>query len=116
MPPALRALGPLALLLELNRRCAAAEGEKRSIAGPGLPAFCDGDERFVSDDCLRMPGMIAPPQGGAANPARARSTYRFGCEGVRSLLSMHLSKVIVRNVYRIGTVFMIIARGATCPP
>ncbi len=55
MPPALRALEPLALLLALNRRGAAAEGEGRSIAGPGLPAFCDGDGRFVSDDCLRMP-------------------------------------------------------------
>ena len=56
LPPALRALGPLALLLALNQRCAALEREGRSIAGPGLPAFCDGDERFFSDDCLRMPG------------------------------------------------------------
>jgi hypothetical protein len=46
---------PLALLLGLNRRCAAAENEGRPIVGPGLPVFCDGDGRFLSDDCLRMP-------------------------------------------------------------
>ena len=55
LPPALRALEPLALLLEMNRRGAALEREGRVIAGPGLPPFCDGDERFVSDDCLKMP-------------------------------------------------------------
>jgi hypothetical protein len=47
---------PLALLLALNQRCAATEGEGRGVAGPGLPVFCDGDDRFLSDDCLRMPG------------------------------------------------------------
>ena len=56
LPPALRELEPLALLLEMNRRDAALEREGRPITGPGLPAFCDGDERFSSDDCLRMPG------------------------------------------------------------
>ena len=56
LPPALRDLEPLALLLALNRRCVSHEREGRSITGPGLPAFCDGDERFFSDDCLRMPG------------------------------------------------------------
>ena len=55
LPPALRALEPLALLLEMNQRGAALEREGRAITGPGLPAFCDGDERFYSDDCLRMP-------------------------------------------------------------
>ncbi|MEN6342192.1 MAG: DNA methyltransferase [Methanospirillum sp.] len=56
LPPALRGLEPLALLLALNQRCAAAEKEGREVAGPGLPAFCAGDGRFLSDDCLRMPG------------------------------------------------------------
>jgi hypothetical protein len=56
LPPALRELEPLALLLEMNRRGAALERGGRAIPGPGLPAFCDGDERFVSGDCLRMPG------------------------------------------------------------
>lgn len=55
LPPELRDLEPLALLLALNQRCAAAETEGRAIAGPGLPPFCEGDGRFLSDDCLRMP-------------------------------------------------------------
>ena len=50
----LRDLEPLPLLLALNQRCAAAEREGGPVAGPGLPAFCEGDERFTSDDCLRM--------------------------------------------------------------
>ena len=56
LPAELRALEPLPLLLGLNQCCAAAEGEGRTVAGPGLPAFCAGDGRFSSDDCLRMPG------------------------------------------------------------
>jgi len=28
---------------------------REAIAGPGLPAFCDGTKRFHSDDCLEMP-------------------------------------------------------------
>ena len=55
LPRDLRDLEPLALLLALNQKSAAAEGEGRAIAGPGLPACCDGDGRFCSDDCLRMP-------------------------------------------------------------
>jgi hypothetical protein len=49
----LRDLDPL--LLALNQNCAAAEREDRPVAEPGLPAFCAGDGRFHSDDCLRMP-------------------------------------------------------------
>jgi hypothetical protein len=56
LPREIRDLEPLPLLLALNRRCAAAEGEGQTVIGPGLPAFCDGDGRFCSDDCLRMPG------------------------------------------------------------
>ncbi|MEN6519474.1 MAG: hypothetical protein ABFC38_15095 [Methanospirillum sp.] len=56
LPRDLRDLEPLALILALNQKCAAAEGEGRAIAEPGLPAFCAGDGRFFSDDCLRMPG------------------------------------------------------------
>ena len=56
LPPAPRDLEPLAILPALNRRCNWLEREGRVITGPGLPAFCDGDERFSSDDCLRMPG------------------------------------------------------------
>jgi|GEM_PF-559941 len=37
--------------------------EGRSIPGPGLPAFCDGDERLSSDDCLRMPGRLPAIEG-----------------------------------------------------
>lgn len=55
LPGDLRDLEPLALLLALNQKCAAAEGEGRAVAGPGLPAFRVGDSRFLSDDCLRMP-------------------------------------------------------------
>ena len=55
LPPALRSLEPLPLLLALNQRCAAAERQGLPIAGPGLPAFYNGDERFQSDDCLKMP-------------------------------------------------------------
>jgi hypothetical protein len=55
LPPALRDLEPLPLLLALNRRCAAAEDDGRTVAGPGLPLFCAGDGRFLSGDCLRMP-------------------------------------------------------------
>ncbi len=51
----LRDLEPLALLLALNRRCAAAECEGRMVVGPELPAFCIGDGRFLSDDCPSMP-------------------------------------------------------------
>ena len=55
LPPALRGLEPLPLLLALNQRCAAAEKEGAAIVGPGLPPFCEGDNRFLSSDCLRMP-------------------------------------------------------------
>ncbi|HIH03724.1 MAG TPA: hypothetical protein HA263_07745 [Methanoregulaceae archaeon] len=55
LPGELRALEPLPLLLALNQRCAVAERDGKTIAGPGLPAFCAGDGRFHSDDCLRMP-------------------------------------------------------------
>ncbi len=55
LPRDLRDLEPLALLLALNQKCAAGEREGRAIVGPGLPAFCAGDGRFQSDDCLRMP-------------------------------------------------------------
>ncbi len=61
LPPALRELEPLALLLALNQRCAAAEREGRAIVGPGLPAFCDGDGRFFSDDSLWMPEPEGTP-------------------------------------------------------
>ncbi|MGD9936861.1 MAG: DNA methyltransferase [Methanoregulaceae archaeon] len=55
LPPALRGLEPLPLLLALNQRCASLEREGRPVTGPGLPVFCEGDERFQSDDCLKMP-------------------------------------------------------------
>lgn len=54
LPNEIRNLEPLQLLLELNRRCAAAEHNGHTIVGPGLPAFCSGDKRFLSDDCLKM--------------------------------------------------------------
>jgi hypothetical protein len=41
--------------IALNQRCAAAEREGRGVAGPSLPLFCEGDERFISGDCLAMP-------------------------------------------------------------
>ena len=43
------------ILLALNQRCASLEREGRPVTGPGLPVFCEGDERFQSDDCLKMP-------------------------------------------------------------
>ena len=55
LPREMAGLEPLALLLALNRTCAAAEKESLPVVGPGLPAFCDGDSRFSSDDCRRMP-------------------------------------------------------------
>jgi hypothetical protein len=50
LPRDLRYLEPLPLLLALNQKCAAAEREGRTVAGPGLPAFWAGDGRFLSDD------------------------------------------------------------------
>ena len=59
-------LEPLALLPALIQKCAAAEREGRAVAGPGLPPFCEGDGRFRSDDCLRMPAGAdgTPVEGG----------------------------------------------------
>lgn len=54
LPNEIRNLEPLQLLLELNRQCAAAEHNGHTIVGPGLPAFCSGDKRFWSDDCLKI--------------------------------------------------------------
>lgn len=71
LPKDLRDLEPLALLLALNQRCAAAEQEGRPIVGPGLPAFCDGDGRFFSDDCIRMDPSGDTPAGAPAKVADA---------------------------------------------
>ena len=56
LPAELRGPEPLPLLLALDQKCVVAESEEHPIAGPGLPPFCDGDGRFLSDHCLRMPG------------------------------------------------------------
>ena len=55
LPPALRGLEPLPLLLALNQRCAAAEGEgaDRSPAR-ACPRSATATAGSIPSDCLRM--------------------------------------------------------------
>jgi len=44
----------LELLLLLNKKCRGLEANGKIIFGPGLPKFCEGQEGFFSNDCIRM--------------------------------------------------------------
>ena len=54
LPKRMQYMSELELLFELNEFCASAEKEGQSILGPGLPDFCQDDNRFLSDDCIEM--------------------------------------------------------------
>lgn len=48
---------PLAFLLELNLACAAKEKAGEKIKAPGLPQPAEQRAEFITDDCIRAPGL-----------------------------------------------------------
>jgi len=54
LPKRMQKMNELELLLELNGLCAAAEDAGKTIVGPGLPNFCENDNRFLSEDCIQL--------------------------------------------------------------
>lgn len=54
LPKRMQYLGELELLLGLNDLCASSEKEGKTTIGPGLPDFCKNDNRFLSDDCIKI--------------------------------------------------------------
>lgn len=54
LPKRMQRMNELELLLELNGLCAEKEEAGKTIVGPGLPHFCENDNRFHSDDCIQL--------------------------------------------------------------
>lgn len=48
---------PLAFLLKLNEKVAAAEASGQAVVSPGLPPTVLNPSEFVTDDCLRLPAI-----------------------------------------------------------
>ena len=54
MPKQLAKLNALELLLKLNESCASKEQSGATVVGPGLPDFCTDNNRFYSNDCIKL--------------------------------------------------------------
>ncbi len=54
LPKKMAKMDTLEFLLTLNEMCSNAEKDGKKIIGPGLPSFCEDDDGFYSDDCIKL--------------------------------------------------------------